>query len=360
MLGSVFAKILTTHTPHSFRRLLGGILLALLPSTQAGVVDTNNLWDLSQGVIITSNSPVVVDIRNMFGGNYGVESNTIFSDDNPEGFVNFVEWSTPSLIDLSGIFLYAGGDAAEYSYAREFNQFTLKAKPEGAADYTTVLSYAPTHPYEYLDPETVLLVATNFPVITAKQFRAEFVQRTVRGAWDGSRVCSLHAIAQKHGQLVLPSTTATATATAYVINGFLVAVNVDASGSNYVTAPTVTISGGGGTGATATAMIQNGSVAAIYVNNAGSGYTSAPTITISAPDEAYYVEKVQMIPRLNIDSIPGAEVQIQWASSLSSPTNWQVMKELVLPNAFNYLLDTNPSDAQRFYRLAPPTTNSNP
>jgi hypothetical protein len=51
-------------------------------------------------------------------------------------------------------------------------------------------------------------------------------------------------------------------------------------GSGYTFPPTVTISGGSGTGATAQAYIGGGQVTKIEVTNAGSGYISQPTITI--------------------------------------------------------------------------------
>jgi hypothetical protein len=54
-------------------------------------------------------------------------------------------------------------------------------------------------------------------------------------------------------------------------------------GSGYTNAPTVTISGGGGSGAQASATISGGVVTAINIINPGSGYTSAPTVTIAAP-----------------------------------------------------------------------------
>jgi autotransporter-associated beta strand protein len=55
-------------------------------------------------------------------------------------------------------------------------------------------------------------------------------------------------------------------------------------GSGYTADPTVTISGGGGSGATAVAIINaSGAVTDIIITNPGSGYTSAPTFTIAAP-----------------------------------------------------------------------------
>ena len=74
-----------------------------------------------------------------------------------------------------------------------------------------------------------------------------------------------------------------ATATAQVVNGFVVGATITDGGYGYVENPTVTITGGGGTGAKATATQLNGVVTSITINNSGSGYTSTPTITIAPP-----------------------------------------------------------------------------
>ena len=60
---------------------------------------------------------------------------------------------------------------------------------------------------------------------------------------------------------------------------------VTSGGNGYLTAPTVTVSGGGGSGATAHAVIGAGVVTGVFPDNAGSGYTSAPTVTMSPPPE---------------------------------------------------------------------------
>ncbi len=56
---------------------------------------------------------------------------------------------------------------------------------------------------------------------------------------------------------------------------------VTACGSGYSSAPVVTASGGGGSGASFTTTIANGQITSIYVLNVGTGYTSEPTINIS-------------------------------------------------------------------------------
>ena len=52
-------------------------------------------------------------------------------------------------------------------------------------------------------------------------------------------------------------------------------------GTNYTTAPVVTFSGGGGTGATATATVSGGAVTAVTVTNAGSGYANYPSVSFT-------------------------------------------------------------------------------
>ena len=74
-----------------------------------------------------------------------------------------------------------------------------------------------------------------------------------------------------------------ATATAQVVNGFVIGATITDAGYGYIENPTVTITGGGGTGAKATATQLNGVVTSITINNSGSGYTGTPTITIAPP-----------------------------------------------------------------------------
>jgi len=52
-------------------------------------------------------------------------------------------------------------------------------------------------------------------------------------------------------------------------------------GAGYITAPTVTISGGGGFGAVAHATIAGGQVSVISIDNQGQGYTSDPAISLT-------------------------------------------------------------------------------
>lgn len=53
---------------------------------------------------------------------------------------------------------------------------------------------------------------------------------------------------------------------------------VTAGGSGYTSAPTVSFSGGGGSGAAGTAVVQNGIVVEVVITHPGSGYTSVPAV----------------------------------------------------------------------------------
>lgn len=56
------------------------------------------------------------------------------------------------------------------------------------------------------------------------------------------------------------------------------AITVTAGGTGYTSAPTVTFTGGGGSGASAVATISGGAVTKVTIIDRGTGYTSAPTI----------------------------------------------------------------------------------
>jgi hypothetical protein len=81
--------------------------------------------------------------------------------------------------------------------------------------------------------------------------------------------------------IVQLTNTPPATATPIIVNGFIVGVNMTASGNGYTVAPTVSFNDVSGHGATAYAQISKGSVTNIVIAGAGSGYSSNTTINIS-------------------------------------------------------------------------------
>ena len=112
-------------------------------------------------------------------------------------------------------------------------------------------------------------------------------------------------------ELTMPS----ASATAMVVNGFIVGATVTAPGALYDTPPDVAFTDSSGYGAAASAQISNGSVTGIVITAAGFGYSSNATITIAAPPE---MKTVTISAR---DLMAGQAYQLQNGTNVSSGTN---------------------------------------
>ena len=84
------------------------------------------------------------------------------------------------------------------------------------------------------------------------------------------------------GDIIITGDTIALAGVPTIAGGQIVSIPVSSGGSEYLSAPAVTISGGGGINATAIANVTNGVVTSITVTNGGSGYTSSPTITIAS------------------------------------------------------------------------------
>src|SRR4051812_6286569 len=72
---------------------------------------SDDLWDVSQGTVITADSGAIpgYSIQSMFGG-FSLIDWAYFSDAQPPGFVHFVEWETLGDVTVGRIQLYALGD----------------------------------------------------------------------------------------------------------------------------------------------------------------------------------------------------------------------------------------------------------
>lgn len=70
----------------------------------------------------------------------------------------------------------------------------------------------------------------------------------------------------------------TPTTVTTIDNTIVETVAITAAGTGYTTPPTVTVTGGGGTGLAITATVAGGLVTSLTITNKGSGYTSAPTL----------------------------------------------------------------------------------
>ncbi len=152
----------------------------------------------------------------------------------------------------------------------------------------------------------------------------------------------------------------TATATATVISGFVVDITVTNGGAGYFDPPSVTITGGGGSGATAAATVTNGAVSRITVLTSGSGYTNTPRVVIAPPPTpAVKTMAIQMAPMLVVDGEPGSTARVRYAE-FATPTQWIIITNVVLGTAAFVWCDPVASPGQRRYEATSVPPNPSP
>ncbi|ADO99682.1 neck protein [Cyanophage S-RIM12_RW_29_1109] len=135
-----------------------------------------------------------------------------------------------------------------------------------------------------------------------------------------------------------------ATATAAITGDAVSSFTITDGGEHYKTAlpPTVTITGGGGSGATGTAVVSStGIVSSITVSSGGTGYTSAPSVTIdySPKDSRAEVKSWNSGTReLQVINRTGTFNTSETVKGLTSGALWS-------PESYNTLNNTNTADS---------------
>ena len=86
---------------------------------------------------------------------------------------------------------------------------------------------------------------------------------------------------------------------------YVSSITITNGGSGFSTVPTITISGGGGTGATASASVFNGIIQTVTITNIGSGYTTSPTVTVTGGGGSGAV----LVAVLSFAALPTTEYQ---------------------------------------------------
>jgi hypothetical protein len=151
--------------------------------------------------------------------------------------------------------------------------------------------------------------------------------------------------------LALNPVPAQAFATAAVDYGFVVGATLTSGGSGYVTNPTVSIVGGGGTNAAALSQISGGVVTSITVTNAGIGYATTPIVEIAPPPAAAVFPTASPVMRVDSSNLaPYDNYQIQFTPTLGGTWgNWNggLFSQTDVTNS-QYLFITN---ATGFFRL---------
>lgn len=121
---------------------------------------------------------------------------------------------------------------------------------------------------EIISPKSQIQAPTNFPIIRYSDVLLMYAE--AENEMNGNTTAAVDAVNQVrrrgYGKL---------------LGEFVSRITVVNQGSGYTSAPTITITGGGGSGATAIANISAGRVASVVITNRGVGYTSTPSISIS-------------------------------------------------------------------------------
>jgi hypothetical protein len=125
-------------------------------------------------------------------------------------------------------------------------------------------------------------------------------------------------------RLALTPVPAQALAVPQVVNGVVVSATLTSGGSGYLTAPTVSVVGGGGSNATAVATISGGVVTGLRITDAGAGYVRTPAVRIAAPPAVAVLPVVQPAVQLNASSLaPYENYQLQFSPGLGGAwANW--------------------------------------
>jgi hypothetical protein len=157
-----------------------------------------NLWDIRNGATVTANSEIVpgCDVRDLFGAVLGtMESGgaVLFADGKDDGFTHWVEWRAAGPMKLERFDIHAQGDGSNEN--REFAEMRLHYRDASGA-WRQLERFTPAHPYPYIERGSGLVRSlTVAEPVVAKDFRAEFVQRTPSGLVPmGPRIVELVGI----------------------------------------------------------------------------------------------------------------------------------------------------------------------
>ena len=134
--------------------------------------------------------------------------------------------------------------------------------------------------------------ATNYRLVSQKEESGDGDKQYVRRVWATSQNAQeAHNLSLKYleGSHAAPTyirkytilRSAYAPLTAGTPLTAVIGIALTAGGTGYLTAPTVTFSGGSGTGATAIAQIRDGAVVALLLTAEGTGYVTTPTVAFS-------------------------------------------------------------------------------
>lgn len=175
--------------------------LACRVRAAAPTPSTTDLWDVSNGAIITATSSAMTpDARTLLGlsMNVGGELNdAYFGNGAAPGFAHYVEFRTVNPVTIRSFTLYAGDDRSSgNTLRRSFSNFGLYGW--NGSSYVQLFNRPVALPYtNQQDVIGALIFWEEIPVFTSDKWRAEFTQPAPYLGFDyGPRVIELDGYSQ--------------------------------------------------------------------------------------------------------------------------------------------------------------------
>ncbi|HOA60875.1 MAG: formylglycine-generating enzyme family protein [Verrucomicrobia bacterium] len=168
--------------------------------------------------------------------------------------------------------------------------------------------------------------------------------------WGVGAVLLLAALLLVGGGHVQGQVPRAAKAEAAIEEGYVVELTLTDPGAGYGVAPSVTLIGGGGSGATAVALVRSGWVDQLRLVTTGSGYTSTPTVVIAEPADPM-IESADLCFGMTISGQLGETHRILAKDDLAPIKDWQERARVVV-SASPYAWVDEAAWSGGFYRVA--------
>lgn len=170
----------------------GGAFAA--PTVTGGGLEgvSDDIFELSQGTLVLSNSPLLnccggAPAENTFGGSGGVEGvHTLFADGAPAESIDFINFQTGSLIELTGYTATLADDSDNPANLGDPNRgsssFSLYVSPDASFAAPVLISTTPLLPsYSTNYGTNGILITDSFAPVTGEFFRIQITRATGAG-----------------------------------------------------------------------------------------------------------------------------------------------------------------------------------
>jgi hypothetical protein len=166
------------------------------PETPQNSPALTNLWTFRRGLVVTSTSglhPGSAGV-DLFGGRVGTSEpgHLVFKGDQPDGYVHYIEWITPSSVSLQSFAFLGFHDSANNSFLHAIREFRLLVWDEASERFVLIDRELNFVPYGLGFYSCCLCSFRNLPqAVTGSRFRLEVVQ-CGPGTAGGPRLLGLY------------------------------------------------------------------------------------------------------------------------------------------------------------------------